>query len=493
MTSPSTRPWLGSLSNLDLALIALAFALAATGFLLGEKIQVGDGLGWDGSLYGEWAKDFYSSVIVGRVDDYYIHRTLPSAVVHYSLRLISADLTNENVIRGFGLLNVICITASAIFWSLIANELNIHSRGKILGFVSLFINYSLLKFPSYYPVLTDVPSFAIGMAMLYSYLTTKRVSLIALIVAGSLVWPTLAYEGAILLLFPRGPDDVPVLAAPRKLNGVVAFSVAFTAAAYMIWLISFNSPGFGFGESTILLRPLGIVLCFLYLFFGLRVLLDYERLFNIAALLRRAMSPAFYVSLLFVVALNRLAYSLSSKNSEVVTLGSFITDMAFAGSSMPLVLVAHVVFFGPVIIIALFCFKPVCRLLQEYGIGLVLAVTVGFILSLNSESRRIGNFLPLIIPFLVKVVESLNWRLWHYWVFGSISIIFSKIWLKIGGAPDSQDMMSYTSQLYYMNFGPFMSVEMYAIQGIAVVIVAGLLCRFCWSPPRNLTFRSSAG
>jgi len=78
---------------------------------------------------------------------------------------------------------IILLTLLAYVWCLIARELDIGMRGKWLGFVALFVNFAVLKQAGYYPVLTDVPAYALGALTLLFYL--KR-STIGLAILGSL-------------------------------------------------------------------------------------------------------------------------------------------------------------------------------------------------------------------------------------------------------------------------------------------------------------------
>jgi len=62
------------MSGFDRALVGAAFLIAVSGFLSSDKIRVGGGFGWDGALYGSWAKDFNSLVLERKPDDYYVSK-----------------------------------------------------------------------------------------------------------------------------------------------------------------------------------------------------------------------------------------------------------------------------------------------------------------------------------------------------------------------------------------------------------------------------------
>jgi hypothetical protein len=61
--------------------------------------------------------------------------------------------------------------------------------------------------------------------------------------------------------------------------------------------------------------------------------------------------------------------------------------------------VAHVVYFGPFLILTVFLWRPFCNAIQPYGIGLTLMVTGGLFLRIGSESSQWINFLPIFVAF----------------------------------------------------------------------------------------------
>jgi len=57
-----------------------------------------------------------------------------------------------------------------------------------------------------------------------------------------------------------------------------------------------------------------------------------------------------------------------------------------------------VVYFGPIILLAMFLWKPVCRLIHQDGIGLTLCAFVLLGQSLCSESRGMINLSTALSP-----------------------------------------------------------------------------------------------
>src|ERR1700753_1881023 len=86
----------------DAALIAAIVGIVSTRLLWGEKIEVSDGLGWDGEAYALIADKFDTLIATKAINAYSIQRIVPSAIVHYSLRSLSAPRTTSNIIIAFG-------------------------------------------------------------------------------------------------------------------------------------------------------------------------------------------------------------------------------------------------------------------------------------------------------------------------------------------------------------------------------------------------------
>ena len=78
-------------TNILMLLVMLVVGIA--NIIWAEKLPVGEGLGWDGVNYAAWAKNFYKSAFVDRVEDYYVQRLLPSALGSSNCALIISSPT----------------------------------------------------------------------------------------------------------------------------------------------------------------------------------------------------------------------------------------------------------------------------------------------------------------------------------------------------------------------------------------------------------------
>jgi hypothetical protein len=469
-----------------------ALLLALTVWLLGERIYVQGGLGGDGVIYARWAKDFANEVFVKRLDTYYIQRILPPAVVHCGLRLLSAPLTDPNVIRAYCVLSVILYTLMAFVWGRIAIVLNISAPGRWLGFVALFLNYIALKYTFFLPVTTDIYAYALGLFMLHAYLTGRRVQLAVLTALGAFVWPLSVYVGGLLLAFPpgkKGKDESATLPV-RALAAVIAAGASALGILGIRYVLR-TGPQLANGlVDPPYLEPIGRLLWLsyavvgAYLFIGLAFLLRSNRLFDWRQYVGRPQRTGLILALVVVVGV-RLLQDWWSTGALVFGVKEMLAITAFTSVGKPGVfLVMHAAFFGPVFILAMLLWPRVSALIHRQGVGLTFAIVLGFLLSLNSQSRYLLNVFVMVIPFAVKAADEVGWQPRTYALFAGLGVLFSKCWLPMNGGNQYHGrFLEFPDQLLFMTHGPWVSNVMYAVQGVVIVVVGVVMYRRCVRVP----------
>jgi hypothetical protein len=474
-------------SYVDWQIPVLACLLAIVTYATGERIGFNNGLGWDGAIYAKWARDFHHEAFDTGIDAYRIQRILPAVVTHYVLRGLGMSLTDKHILHCFAAINVLSITIVAIFWVRIANRLKIGTQGKWLGFAALFLNYAVLKNTSFNPVLTDMPAYAVSAGMVWAYLGRRQVALFAMSAIGAWVWPTLIYLGAILALFPRNPEgDSHDFAAPLRLNVIGAGLLTLYAGLGVCYMFSrLGGPMFGFLEPIRPVVRLSVVIVLAYMFFGCRSLLDTQALFDV----RRWVSWSqlgTLVALAAMIVLVKTAQAALTDRPGYMAFNVYLMVIGVGAVAKPGVfLVAHIVYFGPWLIVAAMIWKPLCRLLHQYGLGLTLAVVIGFVHGLDSESRHEIYLVPLLVPFFVKATESLGWKTGTYAIVSGFCAFGSEAWLNMKGTFVDNAFL-YPDQLYWMHHGPFMSPETYLAHLGGAVALGALLYIVCFHGRQQL-------
>lgn len=473
----------------DQLLVFIVFALILGGYVFGEKIAVHNGLGWDGYTYGSWVKDYASALDHG-LPDYFVQRILPSGVIHYLLRLLSMPLTDPNIIIAFGMMNAVLLAVTAHLWCRIVRQMVLSCHAKLLGLMALFLNFACLKWLSYDPVLTDGYALAFGMGMLQAYLGNRRVTLWILAALGAFTWPALIYQSCFLILFPRRLNADQATSKENFefhtwLASVIAVGI-FLLLVNLVWKTDPSQQPIGAGDSwqpfsaTVVVSAACVSA---FLFFVVNGLWNRGSFFHPRFWLKSTNFAAVLALLVVLVGTRWLASRLST-GVPLVTAGGPLSIrnllILFAWNSVRhpgISLVAHLVFFGPILILAVLRWKQVAGSLNGHGLGLTLCTTFNLFLSVDSESRHLFHFLPIIVYGLCKAMDSTPLHPQIYATLALLCLIFSKVWLHIGGNPDTtspEAMLKFSSQRIFMNLGPFMSGDMYLAQGGAVLL-AGVL------------------
>ena len=487
-------------TNFLMTLVMLLIGLA--NIIWAEKLQINQGFGWDGVGYAAWAKDFYQTVIINKVPDYYVKRILPSALVHYGRRLATAPFfsgakrhailnENRNIVLSFDLYNLLLLLVAVSTWGLIANELKIHSRGKWFGFCFLFLSYAILKNNFYHSVLTDTSAFTLGILMFYFFLTNKPVGLWTTIFLGGLTWPSMPYMGALLFVFPYQKELA--REAPSRVSSLHrSWPLLLTCMTCGFALILFAYLKLNLAQKVaevsrmcrvdVPLFYLSVAAVIAYLFIGLKPAVADARLSSPRHILGAIRWSRVGIVVLTFGFLHFLYRHLRS--GADLGWGSpwgLLEYIFLSALTEPLIfLVAHTLYYGPVVLLLIFFWKPFCQSIQEFGIGLGLFVVLNFLLSIGPQSRYQINAITVFVILLVRLLDRsfLKSQSFTFWLL--LSLLYSKVWYTFNTAPQVDDgtmdiLLHFPLQHYFTNSGPWMSHQMYLIQGSIVLVTAVLL------------------
>jgi hypothetical protein len=474
-------------SSTNLQMVLLMLAIGLVNILFAERLTVNNGLGWDGMFYGAWAKDFHQAVIVHGIPDYYTQRFLPSAIVHYLMRLFRMPFDDPHVMLAFDFYNLALLALCSYVWGRTADRLSISVRGKWFGFCFLFLSYAILKNNFYHSVLTDTSAFTLGLLTFYFFLANNVIGMLIVILLGGFTWPTVPVFGALLLVLPR--SSLPEGRAPYRLNLWLAAGVSLLCLGAILRLTDHRLaerialfPGIlRIDTAVIYLSIAGVVG---YLFFGLLRLLDHRGIFDVRYLLRSVKwrRVAAVIPVLAVIVIVRKLLS-SGELAGWTTNSSFVIYTLLCSLTDPLIfLVAHAVYFGPAIILLALFWKQFCKSLGSYGPGLIGFMLLNLVLSINPQSRFQINAAPVILILLVSLFDRalLKYQSLVYWCL--LSLFYSKVWYKFNTAPQIYDgtmtsLLNFPLQHYFMSSGPWMSQRMYYIQG-GIVLLTGIVLYF---------------
>ncbi len=477
----------------DAAVILLVFIISLSGFFFGEKIAE-IGLFGDELVYRNLARDFPGEIIFKRQSSFRMQRSLPMFSVYYGLKLFQLPHTDEMIFRAFGLCTVALLTLSGWFWCQLVRLLQISNTGKWLGFIALFLNYPILKQAPYCPIATDYYAFCMGFSLIYFYLKDNFLGIYITSLIAAFCWPILPYIAILLVAFPKerhgGGKEKP---ARFFLNYLIALGVAGAITYKTIYwytgeraVLSFMTHLFSTGTNrpNLALLNVSIALVVIYLFFALSILLNSKKIFQPKYIFQ---NMSFLRPFILIAAISGIKFFLSNisgRRETMMTLSQVVKDTLGGGIMQPLLfLLSHIIFYGPFIIFFVLFWKRTVRIIQKQGLGLVMCCVLCIILSLHSESRRMINFYPIFIPFLIKALDDFEWPRAYLWFLTLVSLFGSKAWLTIHSRPWDGGALVFPQQNYFMNYGPWMNNQMYMIQGAVVSILFIIfLILFKWDP-----------
>jgi hypothetical protein len=471
-------------SNICAALLLIFLITGAVAVRYGEKIPVNEGLGWDGRHYVRWATNLTEGLQDKEIPNYYIKRIMPIAVIHLALRVSRVETNVESIILLFGLMNLALLFLTGIIWLRIARLLEFSLINTLLSLSSLLFNFAVLKMSFYYPVILDTFALFWGTFMLYLYLTGRDTLLLVSAAAGIFIFPVLFFIGSMLYLFPHNPTYkrpventkfarlVTALQGrlTKRFNTLLFFLVScgFIASfAYMYFIMGYrqkagaNSPDF---NVTLLMSAA----CVLLYFYWIMCSIDFR--FLLGKLKNELIIKRCYV----VLALLLVSYMVIEVRSfhDRPSIYPFFGHVIYESLTNPFVFIlSHILYFGPFIILLIMYRKRLVEFLDSQSLGFIFIIYFFLFLGIGSESRQFIMGLPIFIYALFQAINRLQFNIHFIGVFLAASFLFSKIWYRINKVPLTGEYLAFPFQRYFMALGPWMSDQMYYIQGAVALLV----------------------
>ena len=485
----------------------IVLIMAVASLLIGEKVQAGAGLGWDGITYAKMVRGLDKQIAGGELSTYYAQRSLTPAVIRAALLALGTPFTNANIIRAFELWNALLAVGATLLWQRIAIRLRFGAAACWIGFAALFMNFAFAKQNFFYPVLTDMTALFLSMTTMLCTLERRRLALLATTVVAAFCWPTAALSGALLLLFRsvRGEglwhEPVEPGAAPRRRRGLLAagvavlalylLAVALTASGLLcpvldraMSIVVASSPAAvkakiaGANACSAFAGMLTAVPTFALV--GAAVLtlalagLNWRALGTKAREMRPLDVLAAMLALLLPMIGTRLIANpaLPNVSSPFALLKAALLPPE-AMVLMPLVSVG--VFWGPAVVLMMLQWRRFAAAARALGPGWVALLSFNLPFAVVGEPRFVTLAWPFLVVALVCAIDQQPVRRRFGWAFAAASLFFAQFWLPLNylrwDRQDFQNLLVLPKQLYFMHYGLWMSWPAYVAQSLALLIV----------------------
>ena len=449
--------------------------------LFGETYPFNGGLSTDGFVFASFIPDFTKSRFF---DTYYAQRILPSMLVGVFLKLLSINATEQNIYTAFQILNLVSIVVSCYFFKQLLLWFKISLKNQVLAFLLLLFNFGVIKYPFYLPVMTDTFALMLSTALLYFYLKNNIQSIIICTLLLAFTWPMAYYQGLILIAFPI---CILPFSPALKWQKILVYGIS-------ILYISFLSIYFIFIKNRDMtvdfvmkidrnLLPLSILSIVLIYFFFAKLFLN-KTLLNLSLFIEKINYKRLLLSFLVFASVYIIIQMLHPKPNPTYTTEQTLRDPIVYSLIKPLIsIVADTSYFGVIVCLLLIFWSSFCKILYQMGWGLVAALGLNlFLFGITPQSRHLINILPWLIIFLVKAINKYSFSTSFYLVTGLLSLVASKVWLLLNiyegnasGNFDKNGSMDFPDQILWMNIGPWMSEQMYYVQGGVMLLLTGVL------------------
>ncbi|HET8963109.1 MAG TPA: hypothetical protein VFM99_04385 [Chitinophagales bacterium] len=440
-----------------------------------EHVLSFDGLGFDGVVYAKIIKGFPDILLNRELNSYYTFRTLPSILIWSGLQLLQADISTENIIKGFMLLNYLSISGLLILLFLIVRIKNYSDYTFYFICTLLIMNTAVLKFTYFIPVLTDSFALFIGGVMLYVTLTRKIWLLCLAIFAGIFTWPISAYCGLLLLATSLGgkynfSKRFAKFIAISYQTGIIAVAVVCLITGLFILKQMLPNTSDPIEMDWLFLS---IPILFLYLFFILKlpVLTAIENFsFDLKSIFQFLAITIGFGILMWAWKHSIANLELYSTNAISSVYLSFLRGVQKPGIS----LIGHIIYYGPLTLFIIVFWKNLSLKFKEMNLPFVVIILLHLILAVNSESRFLTMAIPFLLFWIMPVAESLKNRMQWIMIFFLIGLLSSKIWLPINTNLTAENWQE-KADMFFINFGPWMKNYYYFILLISSAITITLL------------------
>ncbi|MDB5141279.1 MAG: hypothetical protein JWR12_3195 [Mucilaginibacter sp.] len=466
-------------------------------FIFLPIIPIASGYGWDGVLYGKMGLNFQN--MIGQMDSYHSGRIFPAILIHYILVIFNQPLNLKSVLLSYQIYNLTCLVIGSVVWVKITEFMSLSPIAKWISFVALFINYPVLNMYFYYPVLTDVSAFVIGIVLLYSYLKKNHVLLLVITTLSFFTWPTGIIIGILIFIYSNIENKyweshsntikqmlwISLMVIPLvilvlvlcNITSIASFAAEFHLKGKLFEKLRSHNKIIYYSFNLLLNS---VLVCIYFILIYWYILKDFNFLNFIKESIERKVIFKLLISIAYIFLLIYIKSFFYNPKLPTVTPLLYANVSLRLSTRFPLqFFICNVTYWGPAILLLIIFFKSFADYLKTHNLPIVIGLLFTIIFSVNAESRSITNFYPFIIFILVQVIDFYKIKNLKFFMFLFIvsSLVYSKIWLviKLPSTTYPNFIMTgldkFPLQWYFMNLGLWINSSMYLIHATVTVIL----------------------
>lgn len=453
-----------------MVILVLVLLFIFTLSFVGEKIPLNDGAGYDGEFYYNVAQNFSTDFFSMGYDRFRIFRIFPFFLINLFFSLFNIETSHANLMASMYVLHFLNLAVQLIFFFKFVQHNAWKNTTSAIIFGCFFFNYFVLKNCGYEIFQTDAFANTIFLVSFYFLQRQKFLLAISISFLGILTWPTITYM-IWLLYFFKEPflQDAPRLNFQTGKLLAVVFPLLSAGAVATLYLLHkqplLESMLFIPASVPLLLASVIAWGTFLSIVFRYCDYHFHSPLTYIREFVRQSPWKKLAIVAIPFVAVN--LYLRAHTNDEFYfSEVAFILQMFLRPLKYPLITpVAHICYFGILPLLVLFFFRDFSKAIFNRGPGYALAIVAFLFFAIDSEARHVIPFLPLILVPLGNVLDKTNWSAKVVAALLMFQILLSHFYvpINVAGIDEALENNDYygVAQLYYMNYGPWMSFKSY--------------------------------
>jgi hypothetical protein len=371
---------------------------------------------------------------------------------------------------------VVLISLSAVMVKRIFEHYELSPLNQLLGFAIVFLNYGVLVFSFYYPVMTDVSAFFLSVALFYFFVKGQLTNIFLTGLIGAFTFPVLFVMAVALLLFSKG--DVGVTEFPKWLRYALYTLGTLSAMAACWFVIIYNNETndmaftlpinrsmlpVSFGVLALLFFFMPAVLCN-----GTFLTIDYYK----KQLNGNTIFAIVTLGITFLVVRSAFQVPSSAYTSFYHQLK---TNFLYAFQRPGISLVSHWNYYGAIILLLLVFWRGFANYVASFGLGVAGVVFLNlFVFSMKPESRILIYFMPWLMILMSLYLGKQRFPALFYVLILISNLALSKIWLFFDYTVENNYLtdgtIGFSNQWFFMHLGPWMTEQVWLWLCVGLIV-----------------------
>jgi|GEM_PF-3570767 len=441
---------------------------------------------FDERNYIEIIKNFSKNLSEQSFNPYYISRLFIPGIAHFIHQLFGIDYSLDNIQMVFTILNWLAIIIALYYYYKIVKTKNYSPAVSIIGFCFLFVNFFVLKFSNYYPILMDLFGFTSGMILYYYHIVKNRTIFFMVLLISMFIFPTtfliaIAAVASNFIIFNKKGLNLEKY-FNRYLYLIfslcIVFELFYLYSHYKLF-VSTAKKDYTV-QSCLFLIPLTFILLNCFVFFTIKYMI---RLFNNVALnIKGILSPLFIISTAIIILFVLISKFLSINFRDGAPLSSenFLFNLIFQAFSFPLkFLITHFIYYGLFVVFIVYFRNQLFSYAAEHSdpfLKIIIILFSAFFI-LGTETRQFLQFLPFIVFILLDAIKKIPFTIYQLTGIFTFQLLWSRFWYTINtpeGFLDKalikKDFFEFPAQNYFQFQGPWLSTANSIIYGLIFIL-----------------------